>query len=101
MEKKQTKAGALDWSKAKSKAEKEKERADELKARAEMEAKEAKARREKGKEEKEKEKEKAKQVEEKPIAKVVASAHSSLHHGLTQLIERSEAKNWSSRSIRL
>ena len=103
MEKKQTKAGTLDWSKAKSKAEKEKERADELKARAEMEAKEAKSRREKGKGEKEKEKPKAKQVEGKPveIVKVFASAHSTLHHGLTQLIERSEAKNGSSRSIRL
>ena len=95
---KPTKAGTLDWSKAKSKAEKEKEKADELKARAETEAKEAKVKREKGKEEKEKEKLKVKPVE---VAKVVASAHSPLHGGLTQFIERSETKNRSSRSIRL
>lgn len=67
VEKKQTKVGTLDWSKAKSKAEKEKEKADELKARAEKEAREAKTRREKDREEKEKEKPKPKQVEEKPV----------------------------------
>ena len=73
VEKKSTKAGTLDWSKAKSKGEKEKEKADELKARAEKEAKEAKAKREKDKEEKEeKEKEKPilKQAEEKPAETV-------------------------------
>jgi len=74
VEKKPTKAGTLDWSKAKSKAEKEKEKADELKARAEKEAKEAKARREKDRGEKEKEKPKVKQVEENPVetVKVIA-----------------------------
>ena len=66
-EKKPTKAGALDWSKAKSKTDKDKEKADELKARAEKEAKEAKAKREKDKEEKEKEKPTSKQAEEKPV----------------------------------
>ncbi|KAF9646451.1 hypothetical protein BDM02DRAFT_3188800 [Thelephora ganbajun] len=67
IEKKPTKAGTLDWSKAKSKAEKEKEKANELKARAEKEAKEAKAKRERGREEKEKEKVKAKEEEEEPV----------------------------------
>lgn len=70
IEKKSTKAGTLDWSKAKSKAEKEKEKADELKARAEKEAKEAKAKREKEKEGKEKEKPKPKQTEDKPAESV-------------------------------
>ena len=74
IEKKPTKAGQLDWSKAKSKTEKEKEKADELKARAEKEAKEAKARREKDREDmekaekqKEKEQPKAKQVAKNPV----------------------------------
>ena len=72
-EKKPTKAGTLDWGKAKVKAEKEKEKADELRVRAEVEAKEAKAKREKDKE-KEKERLKSKQMEEKPpeTIKVIA-----------------------------
>lgn len=74
IEKKSTKAGMLDWSKAKSKSEKEKEKTDELKARAEKEAREARAKREKDKEEKEKEKPMSKQAEEKPAetVKVIA-----------------------------
>ena len=100
MEKKPTKAGTLDWSKARSKAEKEKEKADELRARAETEAKEARAKREKDKEEKEKERPKTKPVEVKS-AKVGLLSSPPLRYGLTQLIERCEAKDWRSRSIRL
>ncbi|KAF9791119.1 DNA polymerase subunit Cdc27 [Thelephora terrestris] len=65
IEKKPTKAGTLDWSKAKSKAEKEKEKADELKARAEKEAREAREKREK-----DKENPKPNQAEEKPAEAV-------------------------------
>jgi len=69
IEKKPTKAGTLDWSKAKSKVEKEKEKADELKARAEKEAREAKVKREN-----EKGGSSTKQVEGKPeeTVKVIA-----------------------------
>ena len=100
VEKKPTKAGTLDWSKAKSKVEKEKEKADELRERAETEAREAKAKREKDKEEKEKGEPKVKPVEVKS-AKVMMFPSLPLRHGLTRPIERCEAKDWSSRSIRL
>lgn len=78
IEKKPTKAGTLDWSKAKSKAEKEKEKADELKARAEKEAREAKEKRGKDREEREREPPKSNQAEQK-LAEAVKVTDLCIH----------------------
>lgn len=99
VEKNTTKAGTLDWSKAKSRVEKEKEKADELKVRAEKEAKEAKRKRER-----EREEEKPKlQEEEKPAetTKVIGISTFFCLRLSENLTERGEAKDQGPRGIGL